>query len=112
MWLFTPFGFFSVVQKPGTKHLTVRSRVTDDLDRLRQQYMPDLSATVSGGGTDYPYRAEITHDAFARGLAQIARDINYGNFKDEVAIRLGRDRAAVYGDVWTALLKLEQHERR
>jgi hypothetical protein len=27
MWIFTPFGFFSVVQKPGMSSLTVRARV-------------------------------------------------------------------------------------
>ncbi len=34
MWLFTKFGFFSVVQKPGEARLTVRARVAADLERL------------------------------------------------------------------------------
>jgi hypothetical protein len=63
---------------------------------------------VSGVGTDYPYRATISHAAFARGLAEIAADINYSNFKDEVAACLGHERAAIYGRVWTTLLRLER----
>ncbi len=35
MWLFTNFGFFSVVQKDASGDLTIRSRTKSDLDRLR-----------------------------------------------------------------------------
>jgi hypothetical protein len=112
MWLFTPFGFFSAVRKRGTDFLTVRARAAGDLERLRERYMPELSATITGGGTDYPYRATISHEAFAQGLARAARDIDYHNFKDEVAARQGYDRAHVYGKVWGVLLDLErEHER-
>lgn len=41
MWVLTTFGFFSVVQKRDTKHLTVWARVRSDLDRLRARD-PDL----------------------------------------------------------------------
>ena len=107
MWLFTPFGFFSAVQKPGQPLLTVRSRVAADLEGLRESYMPELSSTVRKGGTDYPFRATITHADFARGLAKIGGDINYGNFKSEVARKMGHKREAVYHKVWSALTELE-----
>jgi hypothetical protein len=56
MWLFTTIGFFSVVQKKRSdKFLTVRARVASDLDNLRRHYMQNLSPTITGGGTDYPY---------------------------------------------------------
>lgn len=112
MWLFTPSGFFSIVQKPHTHFLTVRSRAAGDLDRLRERYMPELSATIAGGGTDYPFRATIRHEAFAHGLGQIARAIHYGNFKNEVAAQLGDERAKIYAEVWRALLQLEQDHGR
>ena len=60
MWLFTPFGFFSIVQKPADKSagtLTVRARVGVDLDNLRQRYLPSLGPTQAAAGTDYRYRA-------------------------------------------------------
>ena len=40
MWLFTTFGFFSAVQKPGDDFLTIRGRSAKDLDRLREKYLP------------------------------------------------------------------------
>jgi hypothetical protein len=108
MWLFTPFGFFSAVQKPGTNYLTVRARVAVDLEHLRNQYMPTLTETVEGAGTDYPFRSTISHADFAEGLARIVKDITYENFKDEVAHVLGYERAKIYGKVWSALLGLER----
>ena len=51
MWLFTTFGFFSIVQKqPSDKFLTVRARAAADLERMRK-HVPQLSATITGGGT-------------------------------------------------------------
>jgi hypothetical protein len=107
MWLFTTIGFFSVVQKRGEPGLTVRARVASDLDRLREKYLPELSATTPKGGTDYPFRGTISHADFARGLAKIGSDIHYENFKSEVARKMGRKREAVYHQVWKALIELE-----
>lgn len=108
MWLFTTIGFFSIVQKPGTDHLTVRARVADDLDQLRQKYLPELSPTTKRGGTDYPCRATVSHAAFAGAVAQIIRDIDYANYKSEVAARQGQRRAHAYHAVWSAVYKLER----
>ncbi|MGY2253445.1 MULTISPECIES: hypothetical protein [Pseudomonas] len=44
MWLFTNFGFFSVVQKDASDDLTIRSRTKSDLDRLRNHYRPEAAA--------------------------------------------------------------------
>lgn len=107
MWLFTNFGFFSIVQKPGTDFLTVRARVRGDLDNLRDQYLPSLSATQAKGGTDYPWRAMAPHVDFAAALGKITLDLNYGNFKTEVAARQGKTRASRYGRVWSALYEME-----
>jgi 8-oxo-dGTP pyrophosphatase MutT (NUDIX family) len=109
MWLFTTVGFFSVVQKANQHGLTVRARVKEDLDRLRTKYMPELTATVTGGGAGYPFRGTISHDDFALGLAKIAHDIRYANFKSEIARTQGVKREAAYDKVWTTLQALE-HE--
>ncbi len=107
MWLFTNFGFFSIVQKPGTDWLTIRARVRGDLDNLRDRYLPNLSATQAKGGTDYPWRATIPHAEFAAALGRIVMDLNYDNFKNEVAARQGKARAQRYGKVWSALYDME-----
>ena len=112
MWIFTTSGFFSVVQKPGTDFLTVRARAMGDLDRLREQYLPTLTETVAGAGTDYPYRATISHGDLAGGMAQILSDLTYSNFKNAVADVQGYERARTYGRVWSDLLDLEHQEGR
>jgi len=107
MWIFTKFGFFSVVKKDGDDFLTVRSRVLGDLDNLKKLYLPKLSKIIKNAGTDYPYRAKVAKDDFADGMYKISMDIDYSNFKDEVKILMGNDRANTYGNVWAALFTLE-----
>ena len=108
MWIFTTFGFFSVVQKGGDPVLTIRARAAGDLDRLREKYLPELSPTKTGGGTDYPYRATVGHSAFAAALVKIVGDLHYSNFKSAVAKTMGYERESVYSKVWQVLLNLEK----
>ncbi len=108
MWIFTTVGFFSVVQKSGDSFLTVRARVSSDLDQLREKYMPELSETIKGQGTDYPYRATINREDFAKGIAKMSKDIDYGNFKSEVFKKMGSKREYIYSEVWHALRELER----
>jgi hypothetical protein len=108
MWIFTNIGFFSAVQKPGTDFLTVRARVKQDLDNLREKYLPQLSATQAKGGIDYPWRATVSHADFAAALGKIAMDIDYSNYKNEVTARQGKARASRYGKVWHALYDMQE----
>lgn len=103
MWLLTTFGFFSVVQKRGTKHLTVRARVRSDLDRLRDLYVPGLTATKVTPDNDYAYRATVGHADLANAMGKIVADITYDNFKSEVDRVQGHPRELVYAKVWSAL---------
>jgi 8-oxo-dGTP pyrophosphatase MutT (NUDIX family) len=107
MWILTTIGFFSVVRKPGDSVLTVRARSAGDLDRLRAQFMPALSATVTGAGTDYPVRATISPAAFGQNLAKMGESIDYSNFKNAVAKHMGKPRAALYSQVWSTLQGIE-----
>lgn len=112
MWLFTNFGFFSVVQKLGTSHLTVRARVRADLDCLRERYLPELGPSQAKGGTDYRWRANISHAKFAAGLSQIVMDLHYANYKSEVGARQGKERAHRYGKVWEVLYDMPEEATR
>lgn len=110
MWLMTNIGFFSVVQKPNTDFLTIRARVKNDLDNLRNNYLPHLSATIAHAGTDYPWRATVSHEQFAAALWKIVSDITYPNFKNEVAAKQGKARAGKYSKVWSVLYELPEEE--
>ena len=107
MWLFTNFGFYSVVKKPGEDCLTVRSRVREDLDPLREQYLPDLGQTLAHVGTDYPFRPQVGHYDFGEASKQIALNLDYSNFKNAVTHELGVRRAGICHNVWSELLELE-----
>lgn len=109
MWLITPFGFFSVVQKPDDKKagtLTIRSRVRGDLEQLRDSYLPGMSDIAANAGSDYRYRAKALRSEVSSAMAKIVSDIGYENFKDEVAQQQGKVRAGFYGKVWQVLYDL------
>ena len=108
MWLFTNFGFFSVVQKPGDSDLTVRSRVRSDLERLRERYLPSLGPVIEHGGSDYQFRAKTSHADLAQAMSRIVLDIDYSNFKNAVAEQQGHARATAYANVWEALWQLKE----
>lgn len=86
--------------------LTIRARVRADLERL-SAYVPDMSDTVESDDSDYRYRAVAKREAVMAAMATLVADIDYDNFKSEVASRQGYRRAAVYGDVWDVLYGLQ-----
>jgi 8-oxo-dGTP pyrophosphatase MutT (NUDIX family) len=108
MWLFTPFGFFSVVQKKGDENLTIRSRTCGDLLRLRRHYLPQMTVPVEKKGTDYPWRAQCQHSELAQAMHKLVQHIDYTNFKDEVALTNGQPRAKRYAKVWQAMYGMEE----
>jgi 8-oxo-dGTP diphosphatase len=107
MWLATQHGFYSIVRKQGESRLTVRARVAEDLDVLRKHFLPELSPTVTGAGTDYPFRGTCSAAAFAAAQVKLALDIDYANFKQRVGQVQGAGRSGVYGQAWAVFKKLE-----
>lgn len=118
MWIFTPFGFFSIVSMRGNAtHLLVRGRVRTDLSKLHEQ-LTDLDASgkltsqiEANAGADYPYRFTVHRTLFANTLAHwIEKGLKYENFKNEVA-RFDPERVGIYHDVWAMLAREFADER-
>ena len=110
MWLITPIGFFSIVQKPndkGNSTLTVRARLRGDLEALKQKYLPSLGPIQQNAGTDYHYRATALRADVSAAMARMIADLDYDNFKDEVSKKQGRERSRLYHDVWEVLYRLQ-----
>ena len=61
---------------------------------------------MANAGTDYRYRARAPRAEVASAMVKIVNDIQYGNFKDEVAREQGKGRAGFYGKVWEVLYDL------
>lgn len=110
MWLITPVGFFSIVQKPGDKQndtLTVRSRVRSDLAALKQHYLPGLGLIQESHDTDYRFRAVAPRSEVSAAMARMVDGLVYSNFKSEVAKKQGHKRASLYHQVWDVLYQLQ-----
>lgn len=122
MWIFTRHGFFSAVcaREGDGRHgrpldrdrIMVRARVRDHLERLQRRF-PDEFA---GGGivetpaNDYRYRILVAKDARSRVLAGLASEIDYGNFKSEVARHQGAAGSAYESalhEVWRVMERLQ-----
>lgn len=109
MWIQSKAGFYSCVahfQNP--KIIVVRARVRKDINRLRSMYMPQLGDTQTTPDNDYPFRASVLKHHFEKGLAKMASDVDYGNFKDMVGRLQGAEREQIYHEVWATLFKLEK----
>ena len=100
-----------MVEKPWDKPngtLTIRARVYDDLVRLKA-YLPSMSDIISSEDSDYKHRAVADREAVMAAMSMLTAEIQYDNFKSEVARSEGQgyERAAVYGDVWSILYRLQ-----
>lgn len=74
MWLITPTGFYSIVEKPtdrGRETLTVRARVRGDLLALKHAYCSSLGRIRESDDTDYRFRATAKRADMALALAQM-----------------------------------------
>lgn len=113
MWIFLPFGFFSVVKdNDPSGRLAIRARVRADLDELRDRYLPKLSATIQTPHRDYQYRAYATHTAFATAIGRVIRDLDYSNYKEEVERVQGSARHALYSRIWEVMYHADMRTRR
>ena len=111
MWIITPTGFFSIVQKPGDvaeNTLTVRARVRQDLVALREQFLPGLGEIEESRPNDYRFRAVAPRAEVAAAMAQMVNILDYSNFKSQVAKIQGPERAHLYHGVWDVLYKLQK----
>lgn len=115
MWLFTPFGFFSVVVEkrptdPKDKGdlLVIRARVKGDLEALTKKYITDASPITSTPGRDYPYRVWVWVESLARAMPKIVKDITYTNFKSEVWDKQSHNREKLYAQVWSVMNDAER----
>jgi 8-oxo-dGTP pyrophosphatase MutT (NUDIX family) len=108
MWIFSTDGFYSIALKPGDTTLTIRARCAEDLDRLRERWLPTLGPTIVGAGTDYPVRASCERRDLADALMAQIMDLDYSNFKGRLAQTLGGKHVEAAHQVWEVMHLLEK----
>ena len=121
MWLFTRYGFFSAVcarqgsgghgQPVDPGRVMVRARVRGHLDALKGRF-PELLGGCEVrefAGTDYAFRLFVAKSTWARALAALAEELDYDNFKSEVARHGGAGAAYERSlhKVWSVMDKLQ-----
>lgn len=113
MWLMTPQGFVSVVEKPsdiGKGTLTVRSRDKQSLEAFAVLAGRTGFKAKFDMATDYPYRTVATEAEVDTALLASRKLIKYSNFKDEAKRVRGGAYVSALSAVWNAMLKLEDKE--
>ena len=123
MWIFTKYGFYSAVcarqgdgshgQPVDPDRIMVRARVRSHLEALMERY-----ADLLGGseikefvGTDYAFRIFAPKTVWSQVVSELTDELDYDNFKSEVARHQGSDGAAYehsLHDVWSVMYRLQK----
>ena len=108
MWIFTPFGFLSVVSdRNDPKKLLIRARARVDLENFKTLYCKRLGPIENSPRADYPFRARVGRVAFTYAMGRVIEDLLYPNFKSAVTAKQGDVRHNVYMQVWTVMRDAE-----
>jgi len=123
MWLFTKYGFYSVVsarqgdggysQPVDDERMMVRARMRNHLESLRERFVELLgpSEIQVSQGTDYAYRLFVPKSNWSQVVAELANETDYDNFKSAVAKHQGANGTAynhALHDVWTVMNWLQK----
>jgi len=107
MWIFTSSGFVSAVYKDGA--IQVRARDSKSLEVLAVDCEAKIVATPVA---DYPYRIAISREQFASWVSKQALEIEYKNFKSEVADKRGSKFSKPLSQVWSVMHDVEDAKAR
>jgi hypothetical protein len=107
MWLATKHGFYSIVHK-SNGHFHVRGRVRKDLENLIA--LVGLETELHEWPlADYRYRVIVTRAQFTRIMAALALDLDYPNFKSQIAATPDqRGKLSAFHEIWEILSRLQE----
>jgi hypothetical protein len=123
MWLFTQYGFFSVVcarEGDGSwghavdeGRVMVRARLRGHLEGLKLRFPEELAGLeiVETLETDYRYRLFADKTLWTSVLQLLGEELDYDNFKSKVARNLdgvGDEYAHSLHDVWDIMQHLQR----
>lgn len=103
MWLFTKYGFYSIVKDyKDPKLYKCRARSKKDLLNLiaNFKYLKDYSIQCDKKA-DYHYRIFISQNHFSMLMLSISNTIDYSNFKGHISRNKDQvDKVDHYSEVW------------
>lgn len=106
MWLFTKYGFYSVVKKKyadQVKPFQIRARKLDDLLNLKL-HVNLTEEVIETKHADYHYRLVIDEEELNAIIKFTVDNIDYDNFKNEVGRQENqRDKLVSYHKIWDVM---------
>jgi len=122
MWLFTQYGFYSVVcardllgdpTRVDPNTFMVRARSRRHLELLQTRFPQLASAAIDETtDTDYRFRIVVPKPVWIEVSQELAAEIDYGNFKDRAHSRSGDDKYVdALHDVWAVMERLQRPNR-
>jgi len=119
MWIFTKYGFFSVVCEHNANgdidasKMLVRSRDRRHLENLRTKFNLEY-AIRDNEGTDYAYRMTLPKATWVQVVSELAAEQEYTNFKDEAAKNMqqtSKRYVRALHDVWSVMVETQNRAR-
>jgi hypothetical protein len=122
MWLFTQYGFYSVVcardltgnpSQVDPDTFMVRARRRQHLESLQKRF-PKLGSfeITDTSGTDYRFRVVVPKAVWNEVVRDLTAEIDYGNFKDRAGRASGDDRYVhALHEVWAVMERLQRPGR-
>jgi hypothetical protein len=123
MWLFTKYGFYSADcarqgdgkfgQPIDPNRIMVRARVHKHLESLKVRFVDLLGGCEirEFPGSDYAYRIFVDKLVWSQVLVGLNEELDYDNFKSEVAAFQGRAGASYENslhEVWSVMYRLQK----
>lgn len=123
MWIFTKHGFFSAVcarqgdgrhgQPVNPSRMMVRARLRRHLEALKDRFPDPLGGCdiKEYVGTDYAYRVFVDKAVWSQVVASLTEDVDYDNFKSEVARFQGQAEKAYehsLHEVWSVMYRMQK----
>lgn len=123
MWLFTKYGFFSIVcarqgdggyrQPVDRERLMVRARVRSHLIAIQKRFAELIGncEIKTFPNSDYAFRIFVEKSTWSQVLTGLNEELNYDNFKSEVVRYQGKeggDYEDSLHDVWSIMNRLQK----
>lgn len=112
MWLFTKYGFYSIVQDENDKSIyKVRARKKTDLQEL-QRNVTEISegAIQQDNRADYRFRIFINQQQLQAIMNCLSNSLDYSNFKDSIyRNKSQKDKLDSYHQVWGVMYEYQLH---
>ena len=103
MWLFTKYGFFSVIKRkhrPQDKDYQVRGRERNDLENLRKVLHIEEPVLETPRG-DYRYRILVDKEQLHQLMYTLVEELDYENFKKTMSSYPDqKQKMEAYNEVW------------